>query len=117
MLVTFSSCDMDENPPYLDESVYSDSSTVGATLDGIYAALASYNTQERRYIIVNGYSGFFNTRKQGANINNPNNANLYSLKPTSNDSDSAQLWSGLYSAIGRANAASASVPVNILENN
>lgn len=117
MLVTFSSCDMDENPPYLDESVYSDSSTVGATLDGIYAALASYNTQERRYIIVNGYSGFFNTRKQGANINNPNNANLYSLKPTSNDSDSAQLWSGLYSAIGRANAAIANVPVNNLENN
>ena len=116
IFVTFSSCDMEENPPYLDENVYNDTSTVGATLDGIYAALASYNAQTRRYIIVNGYSGFFNTRKQGANINNPNNANLFSLKPTSNDSDSAQLWSGLYSAIGRTNAAIANIPVDNSEN-
>ena len=106
----FSSCDLDEDPPFLDESVYSDPEVVVSTLDGIYAALTTYNAQERRLFVINGYSGFFNTRKQGGNINNPNNKNLFSLKPRPNEADVAAMWAGLYTTIARANAAIANVP-------
>ena len=107
----FSSCDLDEDPPFLDDSVYSDPEIVVSTLDGIYAALTTYNAQERRLFVINGYSGFFNTRKQGGNINNPNNQNLFSLKPRPNEADVAALWAGLYTGISRANAAISNVPV------
>ena len=80
--VIFSSCDLEENPPFLDESVYTDPDIVISALDGIYAALTTYNAQERRIFVLNGYSGFFNTRKQGGNINNPNNQNLFSVSYT-----------------------------------
>jgi hypothetical protein len=53
---------------------------------------------------------FFNTRKQGGNINNPNNKNLFSLKPRQNEADVAAMWAGLYTVISRANAAIANVP-------
>ena len=109
-LAIFSSCDLDEDPPFLDESVYSDPEVVVSTLDGIYAALTTYNAQERRLFVINGYSGFFNTRKQGGNINNPNNKNLFSLKPRPNEADVAAMWAGLYTTIARANAAIANVP-------
>ncbi|MGB1393770.1 MAG: RagB/SusD family nutrient uptake outer membrane protein [Flavobacteriaceae bacterium] len=110
-LAIFSSCDLDEDPPFLDDSVYSDPEIVVSTLDGIYAALTTYNAQERRLFVINGYSGFFNTRKQGGNINNPNNQNLFSLKPRPNEADVAALWAGLYTGISRANAAISNVPV------
>ena len=106
----FSSCDLEENPPFLDESVYSDPEIVVSALDGIYAALTTYNAQERRLFVINGYSGFFNTRKQGGNINNPNNANLFSLKPRQNEADVAAMWAGLYTTIARCNAAIANIP-------
>ena len=109
-LAIFSSCDLDEDPPFLDTSVYSDPEIVVSTLDGIYAALTTYNAQERRLFVINGYSGFFNTRKQGGNINNPNNKNLFSLKPRQNEADVAAMWAGLYTVISRANAAIANVP-------
>ncbi len=110
-LAYFSSCDLDEDPPFLDTSVYSDPEIVVSTLDGIYAALTTYNAQERRLFVINGYSGFFNTRKQGGNINNPNNKNLFSLKPRQNEADVAAMWAGLYTVISRANAAIANVPI------
>ena len=94
-IAIFSSCDLDEDPPFLDDSVYSDPKIVVSTLDGIYAALTTYNAQERRLFVINGYSGFFNTRKQGGNINNPHNQNLFSLKPRPNEADVAALWAGL----------------------
>ena len=109
-LALFSSCDLDENPPFLDESIYSDPNIVVSTLDGIYAALTTYDTQERRLFVINGYSGFFNTRKQGGNIKNPNNANLFSLNPRPNEGDVASMWAGLYTTISRANAAIVNVP-------
>ena len=108
--VIFSSCDLEENPPFLDESVYTDPDIVISALDGIYAALTTYNAQERRIFVLNGYSGFFNTRKQGGNINNPNNQNLFSLKPRQNEADVAAMWAGLYTTISRANAAIANIP-------
>jgi hypothetical protein len=110
-LAIFSSCDLEENPPFLDESVYTDPEIVVSALDGIYAALTTYNAQERRLFVINGYSGFFNTRKQGGNINNPNNKNLFSLKPRQNEADVAAMWAGLYTTISRANAAIANIPV------
>ena len=61
-LAIFSSCDLEENPPFLDESVYTDPEVVVSALDGIYAALTTYNAQERRLFVINGYSGFFNTK-------------------------------------------------------
>ena len=87
-LAIFSSCDLDEDPPFLDDSVYSDPEIVVSTLDGIYAALTTYNAQERRLFVINGYSGFFNTRKQGGNINNPNNQNLFVISESKESLDS-----------------------------
>ena len=97
------SCDLEEEPIFLDDTIYTDPSTAAAARDGIYEALTSYNAQERRYFIVNGFSGLFGTGKNGNRVNNVNNANLFSLKPTY-DNDSAALWQGLYTAIGRCNA-------------
>ena len=108
-LAIFTSCDLDENPPYLGENAYNDPASILATLDGVYAALATYDCQERRIFVQNGFSGFFNTRKQGGNINNVNNRNLFSLKPQPNDGDTAAMWLGFYRAIARANTLIANV--------
>tara|TARA_B100001769_G_scaffold182565_1_gene144354 strand:- start:154 stop:1758 length:1605 start_codon:yes stop_codon:yes gene_type:complete len=108
-LAIFTSCDLDEAPPYLDENAYNDPMSILATLDGVYAGLANYNAQERRLFVQNGFSGFFNTRKQGPNINNVNNRNLFSLKPQANDGDAEAMWLGFYSAIARANTLIANV--------
>ena len=108
----FSSCDLDEAPPFLDETAYNNVNSVLGTLDGIYAGLASYDGQERRLYVLNGFSGFFNSRRQGANINNVNNANLFSLKPNANDNDATQLWFGYYRAIARANTLIANVDLS-----
>ena len=108
-LTIFTSCDLDEAPPYLDENAYNDPMSILATLDGVYAGLANYNAQERRLFVQNGFSGFFNTRKQGPNINNVNNRNLFSLKPQANDGDAEAMWLGFYSAIARANTLIANV--------
>ena len=75
--VVFSSCDLDEEPPYLDDTAYTNIDSVLGTLNGIYAGLASYNAQEQRLFVLNGFSGFFNTRRQGGNTNNVNNRNLF----------------------------------------
>ena len=98
-LAIFSSCDLDEDPPYLDKAAFNNPQSVLGTLDGIYAGLASYDGQERRLFVLNGFSGFFNTRRQGGNINNPNNTYLFSLKPNENDNDATQLWLGYYRTI------------------
>ncbi|MDC3132828.1 hypothetical protein OA501_01280, partial [Flavobacteriaceae bacterium] len=88
------SCDLDENPPFLDDSVYQDLQSATATLDGIYQGMTTYGTQEQRLFTVNGFSGFFTTGKNGNNLNNANNQNLFSLKPNY-DIDSQNLWGGL----------------------
>ena len=85
------SCDLDESPIFLDSTIYTDPSTAAAARDGVYEALTTYNAQERRYFVVNGFSGLFGTGKNGNRVNNVNNANLYSLKPTY-DGDSAALY-------------------------
>jgi hypothetical protein len=105
------SCDLDESPIFLDSNIYTDPNTAAAARDGAYEALTNYNAQERRFFVVNGFSGLFGTGKNGNNVNNVNNANLYSLKPTL-DADSAFLWQGLYSAIARSNAIISYVAIN-----
>ncbi|MEO1451873.1 MAG: hypothetical protein AAFV07_20245, partial [Bacteroidota bacterium] len=84
-------CDLNENPPFLDTSIYSSPQSSRAALDGIYQALTNYNSQERRYIVASGFSGLFVTRSGGANVNNINNTTLYALKPVSNN-DFQELW-------------------------
>ena len=98
-------CTLDEDPPFLDDSIYSSPQSAAAALDGIYESLTTYNAQERRLFVINGFSGLFVTRKNGGNNrNNVNNANLFSLKPV-RDIDSESLWGGLYQAISRSNSA------------
>ena len=110
--VIFSSCDLDEEPPYLDETAYTNIDSVLGALDGIYAGLASYNAQEQRLYVLNGFSGFFNSRRQGANIRNVNNTNLFSLKPLSNDGDATNMWLGYYRTIARANTLIANIDLD-----
>lgn len=110
-LAILSSCDLDEDPPYLDETAYNNIGSIFGTLDGVYAALTTYDSQERRIFVLNGFSGFFNTRKQSqaSPIDNVNNANLFSLKPLANDGDATAMWIGYYRAIARANTLIANV--------
>lgn len=99
-----SSCNLDEDPILLNDTLYNTPETAKAALDGIYQKLTAYNAQERRYFVINGFSGLFNTRKNGNNINNLNNANLFSLKPEY-DADTEAMWGGLYAVIAQTNAA------------
>ena len=48
----FSSCDLEENPPFLDESVYTDPEIVISALDGIYAALTTYKLKREDYLLL-----------------------------------------------------------------
>ncbi|PHN06561.1 RagB/SusD family nutrient uptake outer membrane protein [Flavilitoribacter nigricans] len=109
--ISYGSCNLDENPPFLDDSLYSSVQSAHAALDGIYQSLTAYDAQERRYFVINGFSGLFLTRRNGGNNrNNVNNANLFSLKPTL-DGDSEALWGGFYQAAARANSAIANITV------
>ncbi|MBD0778635.1 RagB/SusD family nutrient uptake outer membrane protein [Maribacter sp. ANRC-HE7] len=105
-----SSCNLDEDPIFLDETLYDTPQSASAALDGIYQGLTNYNTLERRLFVINGFSGLFNTNKNGNNINNKNNANLFSLKPNY-DSDSENMWGGLYGVIAQTNSAIKSIRV------
>lgn len=103
--VFINSCDLNENPPFLDNTVYASLQSARAAMDGIYQSLTTYGAQEQRLFAINGFSGLFVTRKNGGNNrNNVNNANLFSLKPIQ-DQDSENMWGGLYQAIARANSA------------
>ena len=107
ILFTFS-CDLDEAPIFLDDSIYDSVSTAGSARDGIYEGLTNYDAQERRYFIANGFSGTFGTGRGGNNVNNLYNRTLMSLKPTA-DTDNDKLWERLYRTISRCNAAINSV--------
>lgn len=99
-----SSCNLDEDPIFLDATLYDTPQSATAALDGIYQNITTYNAQERRFFVTNGFSGLFNTKKNGNNVNNANNVNLFSLKPVY-DADSEAVWGGMYSVIVQTNAA------------
>jgi len=100
-----SSCNLDEDPIFLDATLYDTPQSANAALDGIYQKLTTYNAQERRLFVINGFSGLFITQRGGNNVNNNVwNKNLLSLKPIQ-DPDSEATWGGLYSAIAQANTA------------
>jgi hypothetical protein len=81
--LTFYTCDLDEDPIFLDaEATYADLQVARGALDGIYQSMAVYGAQEQRIFAVNGFSGLFVTKKNGNFVNNVNNINLFSLKPT-----------------------------------
>lgn len=99
-----SSCNLDESPIFLDETMYDNPESASAALDGIYEKLTTYDSMERRYWVNNGFSGLFITHRQGNNLNNPHNRNLMALKPVQ-DQDSELFWKGLYAAIAQTNSA------------
>jgi hypothetical protein len=105
-----SSCNLDEDPIFLDATLYDSPQSATAALDGIYYNLTTYNSQERRYFVINGFSGLFVTHRGGNNVNNVWNKNLLSLKP-SGDADASGTWQGLYSAIAQANTAIKNISV------
>ncbi len=103
-------CNLDEDPPFLDDTIYSTPQSAMAALRGIYQSLTTYGAQEQRFFVINGFSGHFNTRKNGGNVSNVNNANLFSLCPIQ-DRDAESTWGGLYQVVARANAAIAGTEV------
>ena len=65
LLVIFAtSCELDEEPIFLDDSIYDSVTTAESARDGIYEGLTNYDAQERRYFIANGFSGTFRHRKR-----------------------------------------------------
>ncbi len=101
-------CDLDEEPPFLDETIYTDAQSAQAARDGIYQSLTTYNTQERRLFITNLYSGLMFTGKGGNRVNTRDMSTLVSLKPGYH-MDASFVWQGLYQAIARCNGAIANI--------
>ena len=58
------SCNLEEDPPFLDNTMYGNAQSAEAARDGIYAAFTHYNAQEQRMFVENGYSGLMVTRNQ-----------------------------------------------------
>jgi len=105
-----SSCNLDEDPIFLDTTLYDNPDSATAALDGIYQKLTTYDSMERRYWIINGFSGLFITHRQGNSVNNPHNSSLMALNPIQ-DQASEAFWRGLYSAIAQTNAAIENITV------
>ena len=103
-------CDLEEDPPFLDDTLYQDVQSAEAARDGIYQALTGYNTQERRLFIENLYSGIMFTGKGGNRVTTRDMSTLCSLKPGLH-MDADFMWQGLYQAIARANGAIANVQI------
>ena len=97
-------CNLDEEPPFLDETLYLDVQSAQAARDGIYQSLTTYNTQERRLFVTGGYSGLLITGKGGNRINSKDNTSLFTLTPGYH-MDLQALWQGLYQTISRSNGA------------
>ena len=106
------SCDLDENPPFLDNSLYNNPQSAEAARDGIYAALTHYNAQEQRMFVENGYSGLFATRRGGNKLTSVWMNGVMKLNPDENV-DNQNTWIGLYRLISRANAAIANSEVDL----
>ena len=98
------SCNLEEDPPFLDVSLYNKPQEAEAARDGIYAALTHYNAQEQRMFVENGFSGLMVTRRGGNKLTSVWMNNVMKLNPAENV-DTQNSWIGLYRLVSRANAA------------
>ena len=96
------SCNLEEDPPFLDVSLYNKSQEAEAARDGIYAALTHYNAQEQRMFVENGFSGLMVTRRGGNKLTSVWMNNVMKLNPNENV-DNQNTWIGLYRLISRSN--------------
>ena len=98
------SCNLEEDPPFLDNTMYENAQSAEAARDGIYAAFTHYNAQEQRMFVENGYSGLMVTRRGGNKLSAVWMNNVMKLNPNENV-DTQNTWIGLYRIISRSNAA------------
>lgn len=98
------SCNLDEDPPFLDSTMYNNPQSAEAARDGIYAAYATYNNQEQRMFVENGFSGLMVTRRGGNKLTSVWMNNVMKLNPSENV-DTQNTWIGLYQLVSRSNAA------------
>ena len=98
------SCNLDEDPPFLDSTMYNNPQSAEAARDGIYAAYATYNNQEQRMFVENGFSGLMVTRRGGNKLTSVWMNNVMKLNPRENV-DTQNTWIGLYQLVSRSNAA------------
>ena len=98
------SCNLEEDPPFLDSTLYNNAQSAEAARDGIYAAYATYNNQEQRMFVENGFSGLMVTRRGGNKLTSVWMNNVMKLNPSENV-DTQNTWIGLYRLVSRANAA------------
>ena len=97
------SCNLEEDPPFLDVSLYNKPQEAEAARDGIYAALTHYQGQEQRMFVENGFSGLMVTRRGGNKLTSVWMNNVMKLNPAENV-DTQNTWIGLYRIISRSNA-------------
>ena len=98
------SCNLGEDPPFLDSTLYNNAQSAEAARDGIYAAYATYYNQEQRMFVENGFSGLMVTRRGGNKLTSVWMNNVMKLNPSENV-DTQNTWIGLYRLVSRANAA------------
>ena len=108
------SCNLDEDPPFLDSTLYNNAQSAEAARDGIYAALTHYNAQEQRMFVENGFSGLMVTRRGGNKLTSVWMNNVMKLNPNENV-DSQNTWIGLYRLVSRSNAAIFELDSNVLD--
>ena len=104
VVVFLISCDLDEDPPFMDNTLYNDPQSAEAARDGIYSGFTHYNAMEQRMFVENGYSGLFTTRRGGNKLSSVWMNGVMKLNPDDNV-DNQNTWIGLYRIIARANAA------------
>ncbi len=109
LIVVSCDYDLDENPPFLEDTMYSDPGAAQGARDGFYEALTTYEVQEKRIFVVNGLSGLMVTGKGGNRLNSADNSTLFKLDPGYHG-DVSDLWFGLYRAIARTNTAIIKIP-------
>ena len=98
------SCNLDEDPPFLDSSMYDNALSAEAARDGIYAALTHYQAQEQRMFVENAFSGLMITRRGGNRLLANWMTGQMILNPDENV-DTQNTWIGLYRLVSRANTA------------
>ena len=51
-LVVSCDYDLEENPPFLDDTMYSDPQAAQGARDGFYEALTTYEVQEKEFLLL-----------------------------------------------------------------